>query len=307
MARLSSTEAVMTQEILPPEPPEPLPPNPHRPDPVVISDELPDALEFDPVPPGGKPRGKSRRTAQAVFDCTRQRQFIGALAACGSVTTAAAAVRMSVGQVYHTRQRKGAESFAAAWDKAVAQGARRVLDVLVDQAINGTPEYVYKDGELVGERRHFNTRTMMWIVAHYMPERFGVAGGLMHASGAPLNVKRLRDRWRQEWLQERIEAERARSEGAIDSIATKINAIRSGFKRAIARDPAKRAAWELLTGPTDWGDPDKLPNYWGETPTNQNRPDIIVANAMGMDAIFGMRSIDAGEEDGAEDAGDPHN
>ncbi len=153
-----------------------------------LSDELPPELEFDPVPHVPK-RGMK-------FTPEKQRMFVGALAACGSVTVSAAAVNMSIGQVYHLRQRAGGESFAHAWDKAVERGALRVRDVLVDQAINGIPEYVFgPDGEVLIERRRFNTRMMMWIVAHHLPEKYGVPGGLMHHGGSPIALKRLKERW----------------------------------------------------------------------------------------------------------------
>jgi hypothetical protein len=131
--------------------------------------DLPPDLVFTPVP-----RRKARSNGLTP---ERQRIFIAMLAQCGSVHTASKAVGCSTPALYHLRNSAGAESFATAWDRAVERGARRVLDVLVDHAINGVPEYIDKEGAIVAERRHFNTRAQMWIVAHYLPERFGVAGG----------------------------------------------------------------------------------------------------------------------------------
>jgi hypothetical protein len=238
--------------------------------------DLPPDLTFTAVP------RRAKRSNGLTPE--RQRIFIAMLAQCGSVHTACKAVGCSSHAIYMLRNSAGAESFAAAWDRAVERGARRVLDVLVDHAINGSPEYIYKDGQVVAERRHFNTRAQMWIVAHYLPERFGVGGGLMHATQGPLNLKRLKAQWRREQAEE---ARTSRTQSA-EKIGTMISAIRSHFKAKLAADPAKRAAWELLTGTTDWSDFDKVVDYgWGPNmpDTNQNRPDMIVTMAMPMPLV----------------------
>lgn len=256
----------MAQDILPPlskthaEPAEP--------DLNMKDSSLPPELEFDPVPCSVK--------RSDALTAERQRVFIRLLAECGSVTTACKAVGSSKGHIYHLRNKAGGESFSAAWDKAVTRGARQVLDILVDQAINGTPEKIYKDGALVAERRHYNTRAMMWIVAHYLPERFGVSGGLMHSASGPVGMKRLKAAWHAEWQAE-LQAGQPDPEAMHEQTDEMLRAVRTGFKQHIATDPAKRAAWELLTGPTDWSDFDKVPDYGGNVPdTNFNRPDMIV-------------------------------
>lgn len=106
---------------------------------------LPPELEFVAVP------RRSPRSNGLTPD--RQRIFIRLLAECGSVRTASKAISCSSHAMYHLRNSDEAEGFAAAWDKAVQRGARRVLDILVDQSINGTPEKIYKDGQLIAERR----------------------------------------------------------------------------------------------------------------------------------------------------------
>ena len=230
------------QEILPPIP-DRSETAPDRAEAVVLSTDLPPELEFDIIPHA--PKGGQK------FTPDMQRMFINALAACGSVTTSARAVSMSMGQMYYLRNRAGSESFAAAWDKAVARGARRVLDILVDQCINGTPEYIFKDGQLVAERRHFNTRSMMWIVAHHMPEMFGITGGLMHQPGNPAQLKRLKQQWQREWYEE-ARAKQPSAEDARATILKNVDAVRRPLMIALARDPEKRAAYELIYGPTDW-------------------------------------------------------
>lgn len=232
---------------------------------------LPADLEFEPVP------RRAKRSNGLTPE--RQRIFIAMLAQTGSVRTACAGIGCSSHAIYHLRHSPGAESFAAAWDKAVERGARRVLDILVDQAINGTPEKIYKDGELVAERRVYNTRAMMWIVAHYLPDRFGVTGGLMHSAGAKPNLGRLKAAWRKEWQEERDEARRAEAERDAETNRSAWATVRQAFKRRLAHDPERRAAWELLTGPTDWGDLTALTRYPGLPDNNMHRPDVVVAMA----------------------------
>jgi hypothetical protein len=70
---------------------------------------------FTPVP------GRARRDGWTE---ERQRAFIAALDGTGCVGRAAAAVGMSRKSAYRLRRRKGAESFAAAWDSIMAARPR---------------------------------------------------------------------------------------------------------------------------------------------------------------------------------------
>src|SRR3546814_17394174 len=78
-------------------------------------------------------------------------------------------------------------------------GARRVLDMLLEHAIHGVPETLSKDGQVILERRKFNTRALMWIVQQRFPEQYG--GSLESYGSAPHSLpagpQNLRDRWRQ--------------------------------------------------------------------------------------------------------------
>lgn len=143
--------------------PEPAAPAPDTP--------APDAHGFDPndykwVPVLRKPR-KDGLTPQ------RQRDFIRALADCGCVEDAARAVEMSVQSCYRLRNAPGAEGFAAAWDAAIAQAARRLVDLAFDRAIHGSEEPVFdRDGHRVGRRMRQNDRLLMFLLRAYMPDRF---------------------------------------------------------------------------------------------------------------------------------------
>lgn len=109
---------------------------------------------------------------------------------------------MSIGQVYDIKSRIGAESLCEAWEKAIRMGGYRARDTIVDHAINGTPEYFYKDGELVGERRHFNLRAMQWVVAHTLPHLADNPVGLAAHGGLPTGLQKLKEQWRKEWEEE---------------------------------------------------------------------------------------------------------
>lgn len=66
---------------------------------------------FDPAP------GRARKDG---WTADRQRAFIAALAETGSINEAARAAGMSREGAYRLRRRRGAESFAAAWDSILA-------------------------------------------------------------------------------------------------------------------------------------------------------------------------------------------
>lgn len=213
---------------------------------------LPPELEFDTVERIG---GRNAVTPM------KQRVFIRVLAETGRVCLAAKAAGNVPGSFYFLRNHARGKSFAEAWDRARDFGTGRVLDVLLDHAINGTPEYIYKGGELVAERRRFNHPMMMWLVAHNYPEKFGVAGGLMHGAqsgpgggaAAAARMKRIKAEWRAEW-----EAERRSAARSVDVEAVKAEIVRKArlLDRPrmveVARNPEKRAAYELLNGEVDW-------------------------------------------------------
>jgi hypothetical protein len=90
-------------------PPAPAVVEPLHPDPDIAQ-----SLEFDPVP---------RRARVDGWSAEKQRAFIAALATTGSHHRAVKAVGMRVPSVVRLREGEGAESFSAAWDRAVAVAA----------------------------------------------------------------------------------------------------------------------------------------------------------------------------------------
>lgn len=75
-----------------------------------------------------------------------QERFVRALDAMGSVGPAARAVGMSRTSAYRLRERSGAESFAAAWDRALSNGRVRMFDYAMDRALNGVTTVTVRRG-----------------------------------------------------------------------------------------------------------------------------------------------------------------
>ncbi|MEO7505092.1 MAG: hypothetical protein ABIT69_07920 [Sphingomicrobium sp.] len=117
-----------------------------------------------------------RRPRSDGWTPQRQRDFIAALADTGCVAQAAMAVDMTDTSCYRLRRAPGAEHFAAAWDAALANASRRLVDLAFDRAINGCNEPVFdKEGLRVGRRMRPNDRLLMFLLRAYMPERFRYA------------------------------------------------------------------------------------------------------------------------------------
>ncbi|MBC7986209.1 MAG: hypothetical protein H7X93_06000 [Sphingomonadaceae bacterium] len=103
----------------------------------------------------------------------KQVRFIEALADTGCVQQACDAVGMSRASCYALRRSPGAEGFAAAWDAAIAQAAKMLIDLAFDRAIHGSDEPVFNPrGDVVGRRMRQNDRLLMFLLRAYMPARF---------------------------------------------------------------------------------------------------------------------------------------
>src|SRR3546814_9121234 len=80
---------------------------------------------------------------------------------------------MSVQSCYHLRRAPGAEGFAAAWDAAIAEASKRLVDIAFDRAVNGMEEpIVNEDGQAIFMRRRYNDRLLMFLLRAHHPERY---------------------------------------------------------------------------------------------------------------------------------------
>lgn len=197
-----------------------------------------------PVPAGELPRFTLVPRHSPRHDgWTEERQiaFIEALADTGSVEAASRAVGMSARGAYHLRRQSGAESFRAAWEAALQLGVARIEDVVMDRALNGVEEPVYSYGKLIGTRRRYNDRLLMFILRNRAPERF--ADGRSKALNAigRMQLEQLKEKWRKEWEAERPKVTQAEVRASIDR---KVEELR----RRIERERA--ALWAQMSEET---------------------------------------------------------
>lgn len=112
-----------------------------------------DPLAFEPVP--------CSRLRRDGWTPERQRQFIAALEAMGTVGMAASAVGLSAVSAYKLLRRPGAESFAAAWDRAVSLGRARMFDYAMERALNGVTTVRILKGSAIDVEQGPDRRMMM--------------------------------------------------------------------------------------------------------------------------------------------------
>jgi hypothetical protein len=124
----------------------------------VPRSERPPLPDFAPVP---------RKHRHDGWTPERQRAFIEALADTGSVSRAAAQVNMSPEGAYYLRRQPGAEGFRRAWEAALDFGVARMKDIAFERAIEGYLVPCFVGGKLIGWRRKYNDRLLMFCLRHY--------------------------------------------------------------------------------------------------------------------------------------------
>ena len=124
------------------------------------------ATPFDGVPL------EDTRNRLAGWSADRQRLFLTHLAETGSVHLACSGARLSARGAYRLRARSPA--FARGWDMAQRLSVGRLSAVAFDRALNGRLEQLYREGELVAERRVPNDKMLMWLLARLDPKRFAM-------------------------------------------------------------------------------------------------------------------------------------
>jgi hypothetical protein len=125
----------------------------------VKKEDRPPLPSFDPVP-----RKKQRHDG---WTPARQKAFIEALADTGSVSRAAAMVNMTARCAYYLRRQPGAEGFRKAWEAALDFGVARMKDIAFERAISGYLVPMFVGGKLIGWRRKYNDRLLMFCLRHY--------------------------------------------------------------------------------------------------------------------------------------------
>ncbi|WP_156500395.1 hypothetical protein [Croceicoccus bisphenolivorans] len=190
---------------------------------------------FTPVP----------RKCQRHDGWTPQRQtgFIEALADTGSVKTAARTMNMTPESAYYLRRQPGAESFRKAWEAALALGVQRLEDVAMERALNGVEVPVYHFGAVVGTRRIYNDRLLMFLLRNRAPERFAADGARGLSALDRTMLARLKKEWRAEWERELTTRWAEEEAATVESINRKLDMMRERMEEA-ERDEDARAAEE---------------------------------------------------------------
>jgi hypothetical protein len=104
------------------------------------------------------------RARQDGWTKARQQGFILRLALSGCVTLAARGVAMTKASAYRLRERPGAESFAAAWDRALGWGQDRTIDVGLERALCGEQVPVVRAGRCIATLRRYDNRLAMTVL-----------------------------------------------------------------------------------------------------------------------------------------------
>jgi hypothetical protein len=110
------------------------------------------------------------------WTAAKQRIFIQVLAETGIVRIAAAAVGISERSAHRLALRDDAESFCTAWDAALQIAARRGASKLYEYAFEGMVETIWRDGEIVCQRRWPSEKALFFLLSRLDPARFGKAG-----------------------------------------------------------------------------------------------------------------------------------
>lgn len=156
----------------------------------------------------------------------RQRGFIAALADSGSVKAAAHAVNMTPEGAYLLRRHPQAGEFRKAWEAALQLGVQRLEDVAMERALYGVEVPVYHFGAVVGTRRVYNDRLLMFLLRNRATRRFSADGWKGADAATRGKLKRLKREWRAEWEAEQAAESRRESEEVLTAIDDKLELMR---------------------------------------------------------------------------------
>jgi len=103
----------------------------------------------------------------------KQYAFIEALAETGVVEHACRRVGMSRTAADKLRARPQGGPFRQAWQAAVDYAAYRIEENAHVRSRDGVARPIFRNGEQVGEYRHYDERLTMFLLRSYRPERYG--------------------------------------------------------------------------------------------------------------------------------------
>lgn len=112
-------------------------------------------------------------------------KFCETLAETGIVVDACLAVGKSTNTAYANRRRD--PLFASLWETALGIARNRLADALLARSIEGSVEHYYRDGALVGEKRHIDNRLGLAILRRL--DRLAETGSPLSCRDLPLSVR----------------------------------------------------------------------------------------------------------------------
>ena len=116
----------------------------------------------------GAPRAGPGRPPRALrhdgWNPDKERVFLRALAASGTVADACRACAMSRDSAYSRRDSASGGAFALGWEAALVLARPALADDLMSRARYGVVERVYRGGELVAERHRYDNRLSMAVL-----------------------------------------------------------------------------------------------------------------------------------------------
>jgi hypothetical protein len=170
------------------------------------------ALEFTPVP--------RRRNRRDGWTEETQRLFICVLSECGCVTAAARAAGMSARSAYRLLDADGADSFAEAWDQAIARGLERLRGTAFKRAFDGAWVPVVRKGRLVRFEHRTSDRLAIGLLSG---RRASIADQRERAVSRRKYRQRMKERAEREAADKRAdEAFAAEYQASLDRIAEKL-------------------------------------------------------------------------------------
>lgn len=156
-----------------------------------------------PSPPSGVPAvaaaPPSPKRPPSIADCLHDAKhridgwtpvkvaaFIACLADAGSVTKAAAYVRMTTASCYTLRNRPGGEPLAEAWETALSTRHEMLADVAVDRVRDGVERIRWYRDRMVGVDRIYSDRLLIHMLDATDPVRRRERAAALAASAATL-------------------------------------------------------------------------------------------------------------------------
>ena len=97
------------------------------------------------------------------------------------------------------RRHPQAQKFHKAWEAALDIGIQRIEDVAMDRALNGVEVPVYAYGKIIGTRRVYNDRLLMFMLRNRAPRRFAADGAKGMNALDKQRLAQMKKEWRKEW------------------------------------------------------------------------------------------------------------